>query len=61
MTELKRGRIVLNNTRPVTRGMGCVCSGPAYGTPYCACELAWMQEQTDGAEYDDEDYEDRKK
>ena len=62
MTELKRGRIVLGGQTQTTRGMGCHCSGPAYGTPYCPCTLAWMQGQVDPDEGDcDDDYENRKK
>jgi hypothetical protein len=62
-TTLKRGQIVLGMTRTaITRGMGCQCSGPAYGTPYCPCTLVWMQGQVpDEGDYDDNDYEDRKK
>lgn len=55
--QLKRGRIVLGgggraSTQP-TRGMGCMCTGPAYGTPYCPCTLAWMQGQVDDEGDDD--------
>jgi len=63
-TTLKRGSIVLGMTRTaIVRGMGCVCTGPAYGTPYCPCTLAWMQGQVchDPDDHDDNDYEDRKK
>lgn len=54
MTDpLKKGRIVLSQARPTT-GMGCLCSGPVYGTPYCACTLAYMAGQGDD---EDEDYD----
>lgn len=58
MTVLKRGTIVIHGTarQTTTRGMGCVCSGPAYGTPYCVCELAYVQAQpVDDDEFDEDD------
>jgi hypothetical protein len=60
MTELKRGRLTIRGNQ-TTKGFGCHCSGPAYGTEFCLCELARMQAEQEERGDDDDDYEDRKK